>query len=261
MLGLATPALIGGLLYVRRDLLAKLRDGDGRGHVQGILLLGFATVVAVVALAAHALPVLALTGAMSVHGYLLWTRGHERTKGLLLPIYLLVLLVPVSEPQLALISTTIQQASAHGAGAALTLVGFDVVVDGITVVAEGTRNRVTEACSGLATVLTLLVYAAAFSYVTKLGWRRGLAVAATLVPFALGANVLRIALVSYVLVTYGEETARGPLHDLSGYGAFLLSYVALFGMVAVLKRRPSVASGQLGEPSRRNASRWSRSSG
>lgn len=240
LLSLLTPVLIGGLLYVRRNLVTQLGDPDTRGHRMGLWLVAVATVMAVIALAINALPVLALTGAMSVHGYLLWTRGHARTRGLIVPVYLLVMMVPASDPALEFVSTAVQHASALGAGVLLSLTGLHVIVEGITIVADGTSNHVTEACSGLTTLGALLAFAAVLSYVRGFDWRRSALVAGALVVMAMGANVVRIAFISVLLVGWGEGVARGPLHDLSGYGSFVLSYVVLLWMVSALERlRPA----------------------
>ena len=120
--------------------------------------------------------------------------------------------------------------SALTAEVILQTLDFPTVRDGFVIVTGDTMNTVTEDCSGMASMSALLLYAMVFAYVFQLEIRRASLLMVAILPMALLANAARIAFISYLLYSHGQEVADGPLHEGSGYVLFGVMYTLLFFM-------------------------------
>ena len=238
-----TPLTIAGLLYLRRTAVMKLVQpkDNANSRVGPILLLGSFLIAVTSVINGSILP-LAISAPMGLHGYLAWTRGNDEVLPVLIPIYLLPFLVPGTYEELGTFSASLQYASAETATAMLQLVGFPSILDGITIVTDGTYNHVTEACSGMTTLTTLIVYAMVFGYILDLRLSSILVSLFSVLFLALMANASRIAIISYMLYVYGEEVANGPLHNGCGFVAFGIAYGLLFLLMRRLPKDPLLSS-------------------
>lgn len=243
-LGLAVASLsifitpvIAGLLYLRRRELAPLRALANAPTPAGLAMMAASALGALTASALGWTFALGLTLPLGLHGYLVWTRGHDAIRAVVVPVYLLLFLVPWSYGELSLLSEPLQVASAQLATWFLQAAGFPSALHGTVIHTGITLNYVNEACSGVATLSALILYAFVFAYIFRLKPSQAAVIALTLFPGALLANALRVAFISYLLYVHGQEVANGPLHDLSGHVVFALIYLSLFAVMRLLKNR------------------------
>jgi exosortase len=220
-----------------------------------------------------ALTGLALVGAIaSLVAYRWGTRGLRR---LAFPIGFLLFMVPLPEPIVLPIVTSLQTVASAGAVAVLHGIGVNVLRDGnVMRLASGESLFVAEACSGITSLLSLIPVGVLLARFTqKDGWRR-LALVAFVVPAALLGNVIRLVVTVLAAGSYGAERAtEGPLHESAGLitSAFAVLLVLAFGVVLARGRRTEARAaprardrvsdaGALGELSaHRSASRRSHS--
>jgi exosortase len=94
---------------------------------------------------------------------------------------------------------------------------------------------VGDACSGLNSLLAMLVTALLLSFMNCEGaWLRSLLVLLA-VPLAVVFNILRIAGTA-VIADYHAEAAMGFYHAFSGWLVFVLGAAVLFGLSKLLAR-------------------------
>jgi exosortase len=217
--------VIAGLVYLRREevgeILSNLAPRFSRVGA-GVLLCGGGLAASAALLQEPVL--LGLSFPLSLYGYLVWTRGTRAVAPLATPVLLLLFLIPVSQVQTGGMSAALQLASAGLATELLTGLGFPSVREGVVITTGLTTNTVTEACSGMSTLLALVLYGLVAGYIVRLSARRIGVVLAVLLPLALVVNSVRIAFISWLLYRYGEAVAEGPLHDGSGYLLFAVAY-------------------------------------
>lgn len=240
-LGIATPFIIAGLLYLRRAELGGLAKPSPEPEPAGQALLAVGLVLSLAGSALEMVHLLALGLPVALHGYLWWTRGRARLGAALMPLYMLVFLVPWSYGALSRASWPLQLASAWMAEVWLKLGGLPVWREENILHLGDTTNRVVESCSGMSTLSALLLYALVFGHIFKLAPRSAGMLVAAIFPLALLANGARIAAISVMLYRWGEEVANGPWHDGSGHLAFALCYGLLLLLMRWLKRREAKA--------------------
>jgi exosortase len=121
------------------------------------------------------------------------------------------------------------------AGQLLQLLGYPVAWQGNEMYVPGHTLFVADACSGLTSIVTLLPLAILVAYFLARGvWRRALLVA-SVVPLAIGANVLRVVVTVLLVARLGPEVSQGLLHETFGVATYVIGTLALIGFARVLR--------------------------
>lgn len=236
-LSILISPVIAGLLYLRRRDLGPLRRPRALAQPQGLWMMGAGALLALVAALLELRFLQGISLPLCVHGYLVWTRGHEASRPAVMPTWLLVFLVPWSYGKISQLSEPLQVASAQIGTWILQVAGYPSVLQGTVIHTGITTNHVNESCSGIATLSALVLYGLVFAYIFRLRPRHALWITVALLPTALLANGARVAFISYLLYEYGEEVANGPMHNGSGHVLFALTYASLFLVMRLLKKR------------------------
>jgi exosortase len=232
----ATPAVVAGLLFLRREQVRALGTLAPSFDRFGAFVMVAGGLLAATGAVYQELLVLGFSLPLSVYGYLAWTRGRAVVAPLGLPIALLLFLMPLTESTAPGLAYGLQIASAEGATSLLQVLGFPTARAGVVITTGVTTNTVTQDCSGLSTLSALVLYGLVTSYVLRLNLRRSLLVLSVLLPLGLAVNAARIAFISYLLFEFGETTADGPLHNGSGYALFVFAYVVSFSLALRLAK-------------------------
>lgn len=113
--------------------------------------------------------------------------------------------------------------------------GFAVSGEGNRILIPGHTLFVADGCSGLTSIVTLFPFACVIAYFLSHGiWRRAVIVA-SLVPLAMGANILRVVLTVTMVSAWGIEVAQGVLHSSFGVATYLAGNLALIGLARLLR--------------------------
>jgi len=212
--GVIFPFLIAGLIIYRaKDLRAVAGQVDYRGLlvvVFGVLvyIAGYRTLQPRVSVGA--LPFI-------VWGSIFYLWGWQAAKLVMFPIFFFLLAIPPpsfqqATTQLQLLATALAH---HGSG----LFGVETKVVGTTILpVHGVWKplEIAGGCSGIRSLMALLMISAAWAYVAKLSlWKKAILFLMAF-PLAILGNALRVISI-FVIAEYGnEEWAKGTWHDWSG---------------------------------------------
>lgn len=232
--GVLFPVVIGGLIaYKWRDLKAVA----GRGSLWGLGAVFVGVVFYAVAyrtlqprIAAGALPFL-------LWGSALYLWGWRVARILLFPLFFFWLAVPLPSFQQATTSLQLLATSLahHGSG----LFGVETYVEGTKVLpvkGDWQPLDIAKGCSGIRSLMALLMISAAWAYVAKLAfWKKAVLFFAAF-PLAILGNALRVISI-FVIAEYGNaEWASGTWHDWSGLLLFYpISLMLLLGLHTLLE--------------------------
>ncbi len=118
----------------------------------------------------------------------------------------------------------------------LRALDYTVAASGNQVLLPGHELFVADACSGLASIITLLPLSAVIAYFLCRGiWRR-LVIIGAVVPLAIAGNVVRIVVTVALVSRHGIEYAQGLLHESFGLTTFALGTLCLSLLARVLDR-------------------------
>jgi exosortase len=118
----------------------------------------------------------------------------------------------------------------------LYLIGIPVLREGNVMLLANTSLEVAEACSGIRSLISLLALSIVFAYLSqKETWKRILLVLSTF-PIAIIANAARVSGTGILAHYYGDSVAQGFFHGFSGWILFVVAFVCLFLLGALLAR-------------------------
>jgi len=173
----------------------------------------------------------------TLFGLTIYLYGPAIAKALSFPILYLLLLVPPPLGILDGITLPMRYGISVATESILKLFGYPITRDGLLLLLGGHEIYMGAPCSGFRSLITMISLGAVYIYVIKGAWRKKAVLAASIIPFALLGNLVRVA--SMCLVTfYFGETIGHKYHDVSGFVIFLVLIAGLMGMDALMERKP-----------------------
>jgi len=94
---------------------------------------------------------------------------------------------------------------------------------------------VTEACSGIRSLLSLLCLSVAWGYLTLPSAWGIVALAVAAVPITIVANAGRIVMTGVIGQWIGLQYAQGFFHDFTGWAFFMAAFACLLGIHGLIR--------------------------
>jgi exosortase len=141
----------------------------------------------------------------------------------------LIFLYPLPPQLNTALSQPLQSLATYCACGLLRLTGLWVMPEGNVILVGNERLEVAAACNGLSMLMSLAAtVAAAASLVPMANWKR-LILLPSIIPIALGSNVLRIAATAWCYYEFGAEVGQNYVHDWAGW-LMMPTAMALVGL-------------------------------
>jgi exosortase len=229
--GFLVPLFSGYVVWQNWEQLKGLpRRGNWLGL--GVLCLGIGALVLGDIGAEDFLTRSSLIGILA--GLILFHLGTSVLRALLFPLGFLIFMVPLPTIIFNAIAFPLQGLAAQNATSVLELLGVPVLRDGNVIHLSHISLGVTEACSGIRSLVSLVALAVAWAYLTlPSNWHRALLVASA-VPITIVANAARVVVTGLIGQWFGVKYAQGVFHSFSGWIIFLVAFVGLLGVHALL---------------------------
>jgi len=168
-------------------------------------------------------------------GLVLLHLGPEIFRALAFPLAFLFFMVPLPAIIFYAVAFPLQRLAAQNAASSLDLLGVPVLLDGNVLHLSQISLGVTEACSGIRSLISLLALAVGWVYLTFDGvWARLLLVASA-VPITILANAARVVATGLIGQWFGVSYAKGFFHFFSGWLIFLVAFVALLAIHGLIR--------------------------
>lgn len=155
-------------------------------------------------------------------GIALFLGGGQVLRLLVFPIVFLLFMLPLPVPVFNAVAFPLQLVAAKVATVTLDLLNIPVLREGNIINLAYTRLEVTEACSGIRSLVSLLALATIYAYVSTRGLLRRSVLVLSAIPIALFTNAARVALTGILAHTIGVAAAMGFYHTFSGWLIFVL---------------------------------------
>jgi len=230
--GFLVPLFSAFLLWKDR---AKLRGLQPRGSLLGLPLL----------LAGIGMLLLGDIGAENflsrssliiiLAGLVLFVLGPYVLRVVLFPLAFLFFMVPLPAIIFYAITFPLQHMAAVQAAWVLDLLGVPVLLDGNIIHLSQISLGVTEACSGIRSLISLMAGAIAWAYLLGPGrWTMALFAIAT-VPITVIANAGRVVMTGLIGQWFGVEYASGFFHEFAGWVVYMFALLCLIALYALLR--------------------------
>jgi exosortase len=263
--GLLIPVIIGFIIWSQRERLARTVTRPSAFAGFGAVFLALAALWAGTAGAELFLQRTSL--ALMLAGIVLYFWGFSLLRLLIVPLFLLLLAIPIPSIIFNKIAFPLQLFASRCAVWAMSMFDIPVLRQGnvIELMPLGAREtkklEVVEACSGIRSLMTLVTLAVVFAYFThprsdrpdepgdtsgggklssivqplkKFGFWRSAIIVLSAVPIAIFTNALRVSGTGVLARYYGTRVADGFFHSFSGWVIYVAAFLMLFGVGWIL---------------------------
>jgi exosortase len=167
-------------------------------------------------------------------GLVLFHLGTAIFRSILFPFAFLIFMVPLPGVIFYAVTFPLQHLAAKQAAWTLEMLGVPVLLDGNVIHLAQLSLGVTEACSGIRSLISLLAGALAWAYLLlPLGWSTVIFVAATL-PITILANAARVVLTGLIGQYAGVDYASGFFHEFAGLAIYAFAFVSLLALSSAI---------------------------
>lgn len=167
-------------------------------------------------------------------GLVLFHLGTAMLRALAFPFVFLFFMVPLPGVIFYAITFPLQNLAARQAAWTLDALGIPVLLDGNVIHLAQISLGVTEACSGIRSLISLLAGAVAWAVLfLPVGWAMVVFVASTL-PITIVANAARVVLTGLIGQYIGVEYASGFFHEFAGLAIYALAFLCLLATYGLL---------------------------
>jgi exosortase len=172
----------------------------------------------------------------AVIGLILALMGWRGLRWALPSIAFLFFMIPLHGRVAGLLTGPLQRIATQSSTFLLQTAGIPAVSTGNVIHLTGVDIGVVEACNGLRMMMTFFALTVAVAVIVDRVWWQKLFIAASAIPIALGANIIRISSTCYLHETGAHEFAQHVFHDLAGWLMMPFALGALWVMLFVLDK-------------------------
>jgi exosortase len=230
------------LAWTRRSQLAAI---ERRPSATGLVVVLASLIALLVGTAGVEFFIMRLSLIGVATGMVLFLAGWRWLRILMFPLAFTLLMIPIPPVVFYQIAFPLQLLSTRFGVAILELARIPVLREGNVIALAHTTLEVTEACSGIRSLLSLFTLAVLYGYVASPYRVPRVMIALLSVPIAIVANGLRIAGTGLAAQYIGPAAATGFFHEFSGWTVFMTSFAMLVGVASVFKVLTPAVAGKL----------------
>lgn len=224
--GLICVPLAAAIVWYRRDELIHLRRNPSRaglyGAAAGVALLLVGTLGAELFLTRASL-------LLFVASSVVYLFGWRHLRAVAFPLAIVALSIPIPAILMTRITLPLQFAASAAAETTLSAVGIPVLREGNVLVLPDATLQVAEACSGVRSMMSLLVIALVIARMMDRRLATRAAIVAAAVPVTIAVNAFRVTATAAATEYYGVAAAGGVVHEALGIALFFASAALLVG--------------------------------
>jgi exosortase len=169
-------------------------------------------------------------------GVVLFVWGPAHLKLVSFPIAFLVLMIPLPAILFNQIAFPLQLTASRVGEVMIAAAGIPVLRDGNILQLPGRTLEVAEACSGIRSLISLLMLSILLGYFTETSSVRRTVIALAALPLAIATNAVRVAGTAVASQWVGPSAADGFFHTFSGWLLFLVTCGALMLLQRLVPR-------------------------
>lgn len=223
--GFLVPVISGYILFNTRKELAEV---EIKQYNAGIALFAGGIFLHGVGVLWTARFISGLSIIAVISGMILFLFGWNFLKKIIFPILFLLLMIPL--PFVDIVAPAAQTISVVFSSNLANLLEIPVQREGLELHLQTGSFEVGVPCSGLRSIVSLIMIAALYAFILEGGMLMKLIIVISSIPLALSGNILRITSVLAVANKYGQEVALNYFHDSS---SILFFVVSLSGLIFV----------------------------
>ena len=168
-------------------------------------------------------------------GLVLFHFGSAMLRALAFPLGFLLFMVPMPAIFFYAMTSRLQNLAAETGAWGLDLLGVPVLLDGNVIQLSRLTLGVTEACSGIRSLITLVALGVAWAHLMLPRFWMQVVLVVSVLPITIVANAGRIVVTGLVGRSFGVEYAEGFFHFFSGWLVFIVAVLCLLAVHGILR--------------------------
>ena len=226
------PIISGFVIWQRRRQLVALPI---RGSWGGVVLMLAGVAALIMGDLGAGDFVLRMSLMIIVTGLVLFHFGSAILRALAFPLGFLVFLVPMPLFLFYAMTLRLQNLAAQSGAWTLDLLGVPILLDGNVIHLSRLTLGVTEACSGIRSLITLAALGVAWAHLMLPRFWMQVVLVILVLPITIVANAGRIVVTGLVGRSFGIEYAEGFFHVVSGWLVFAVALLAFLAADRLLR--------------------------
>ena len=220
------------MAWLKRESLMA-REG---GKISGLICMVAATTVYMVSLKLYIPTFIALAMVLMVTGVILGFFGFRSLVDMSIPLLLLLMLIPIPDQLLAILTSSLQLRVSEASEQILRLVNIPIFREGNVLHSPEKTFQVVQACSGIRSLISLITLSLILGYFTlRSGLSRGTLIVLS-IPVAVIINILRVVALVMAFHYLQWDLSLGIKHTLLGLVLFCFALLILFFLQRILER-------------------------
>ena len=225
------------LIWLKRDELASL---SSKPSWAGLLPIGLGIIFFWLGDLSGEYYTLYISFWLMLVGICLLHLGRQKLKTIAFPLFFMLTMFPVPDFINTRIMLQLRLISSKLGVAVIQMFGLPAIREGNIIDLGFTKLQVVNACSGLHSLISLIVLSLLLVYFFKDHiWKRVVLLLSS-VPLAIVTNSFRIAMTAILYKHFGPKVANGFFHEFSGLLIFAICIPALLIEMKVLEKLPPV---------------------
>lgn len=231
--GLLIPFAIGYLIYEKRSALASL---PLRPSWFGVVVIVVSQCINVIGFLGAEFFLQRTSFVLLIAGLVLFFGGWQYLRETAFMLLLFELAIPLPVLIFNLVALPLQLIASSWAESFLRVCQIPVLREGNLLYLSQQTLNVTEACSGIRSLMSLITLGLMLAYFLPFRWMVRVAFVLTTVPIAIIANAFRVGGTGILATYFGDKAAQGFFHTFSGWLVFVFAFFVLLGEVALFHR-------------------------
>jgi len=233
-------------LYFCWERRGALKSARRQPSILGLVLISISLAILIGGLLGVELFLTRISLIGVIAGAVLYVWGWQHFRTLAFPIAFLLLMIPLPTIVFNQIAFPLQLLASRAGEAVINLAGIPVLREGNVLQLPSRTLEVAEACSGIRSLVSLVMLAIVLGHFTerRIGYRILIALAA--IPIAILANAARVAGTGLASELVSPAAAEGFLHTFSGWVLFVVAFIGLVAVQRALAAMPANSSAAAG---------------
>jgi exosortase A len=228
------------ILWNKRQLLAGITFTSSGAGI-GVIL--FSLCLYVIASYSGIITLASFTMILTIAGMVIYFFGLRAFKGLLFPLAFLLFMIPVPSQIYSAATIPLQLFVTKVSIWAASLAGMPIYREGNVIYLPDHTLQVVNACSGLRSMVSLLMLSAIFGYLTLTSNLSRTILFFSGIPVSILVNIIRVLLMISAFYYFDYDLATGSTHTLFGIGIFFVALLIIYllkEVLAIWERRISL---------------------